>query len=283
MVKKIVTRIDFAALAGVSAPAVTRACTKVLRPAVVGRRIDAAHPAALQYIETQIQKTHPVASAEIDPLYEKAIETCIEHGRWTASTLQRQMKIGYIRASRLIQMIELNGVKPAPGKPAPVRVRASTPPPPKAKQRQKPPAPPPPEPELTPPEDDGIFEVPEDIQSFADMTLRDLIARFGTDTRFVDWLGATQKIEMINEKRLKNAEAEGKLISRDLVKRAVIDQIDAVFVQMLTDGAKTMSGRAHAIAKAGGGADEVKKMIEDQLTSLIRPAKSRMRRALRDA
>ena len=273
MTKKIVSRIEFAALAGVSAPSVTKACGAALKPAVSGKRIDAAHPAAVEYIKTQIERSTPGAATGLDPLYEQAVETCQKHGRWTASTLQRQMKIGYQRAARLIRVIGANGLIPEPGKPSPA---PPSPQRPKTKAAKAAKAPP-------PEDDDGVFEVPEDIQQFADMTLRELIGQFGTDTRFLDWLNATQKIEAINEKRLKNAETEGKLISRELVKNAIIDQIDSVFVQMLTDGAKTMSGRAHAIARAGGEVDEVKKMVEDHMSSLIRPAKTRMARALRNA
>jgi len=57
--------------------------------------------------------------------------------------------------------------------------------------------------------EEGSFIVPEYIGDLADMTLRELIMQFGTDVRFVDWLKATKEIEMINEKRLKNAESEG--------------------------------------------------------------------------
>ena len=129
----------------------------------------------------------------------------------------------------------------------------------------------------------GLTEIPDDIQMFLDYPLRELIAKFGTSVAFTDWLSATQKIEGINEKRLKNAEAEGKLISRDLVKTAVIDRVDGVFTQMLTDGVKTIGSRAHTIATAGGGVQEVQKMVEDQLSSLIRPAKVKMIQAIRDA
>jgi hypothetical protein len=132
-------------------------------------------------------------------------------------------------------------------------------------------------------DDEGLTEIPDDIKAFLDLTLRELMHRFGTDIAFVDWLSATQKIEVINEKRLKNAQTEGELISRDLVKTNVVDRIDGVFVRMLTDGVKTISSRSHAIAKSGGSVDDVRKLVEDQLGSFIRPAKVKMARALRDA
>ena len=44
LTQRIMKRTDFAALAGVNPSAVTRACLTRLRDAVIGKRIDVAHP-----------------------------------------------------------------------------------------------------------------------------------------------------------------------------------------------------------------------------------------------
>lgn len=126
------------------------------------------------------------------------------------------------------------------------------------------------------------IEVPEDITEFADMTLRDLMSQFGTDTRFLDWLKATKEIEMINEKRLKNAITKGELVSRELVKSGVIDPIDSAHIKLLTDGAKTITRRTTAMHDAGRSLDEIEKFVVDQISSFIRPMKAKIARTLQN-
>ena len=90
-----------------------------------------------------------------------------------------------------------------------------------------------------------------------------------------------QKIEGINEKRLKNAETQGKLVSRALVKGAILDVIDGVFTRILSDGRQTISARAHAVAASGGSLDDVDSEVGDLLGSFIKPAKAKMDKALK--
>ncbi len=115
------------------------------------------------------------------------------------------------------------------------------------------------------------------------MTLREIIEKFGTDPRFVDWLKAAKEIESIHEKRLKNAATEGKLVARELVEVGVFDPLDAMFRQLLTDGAKTIAARLAAMHSAGRDSKELEKFVADQMTSFIKPMKAKMARALRNA
>jgi hypothetical protein len=114
------------------------------------------------------------------------------------------------------------------------------------------------------------------------MTLRELITRFGTDVRFVDWLKATQSIEAINEKRLKNAQTKGELVSRHLVKIAIIEPIESAHIKLMTDGAKTIARRAAAMAQAGKPVAEIEAFAVDQISSFIKPVKAKVDRALRN-
>lgn len=135
--------------------------------------------------------------------------------------------------------------------------------------------------EFAAPSDGKIHEVPADIEAFADMTLRELIQRFGTDTAFCDWLKATKEIESINEKRLKNAQTMGELVSRDLIKVGIIEPIDSANIKLLTDGAKTMSVRGVAMHEAGKGVEEIEKFFSKQMTSFIRPVKAKVDRMMK--
>ncbi len=51
-----------------------------------------------------------------DPLFEKALEIVLQQGKASASYIQRRLKIGYNRASRLVELMETKGiVGPAKG------------------------------------------------------------------------------------------------------------------------------------------------------------------------
>lgn len=279
MVKKSVNKSEFARLAGVSAAAVTKAAKGPLLAAMDGKRVDVAHPVAVEYLAKQDRAQTPPPATGVDPLYEEAVETCERTGRYSASNLQRELKIGYTRATRIVATMKAAGV--TSHKNAPPDKREQSQPAPRAisgrqaanetKKRQ----PPPPQ--------DQIFEVPEDIQTFAEMTLRELVERFGTDNRFLDWLNATQKIEAINEKRLKNAQTKGTLISRELVKHSVIDTFNAAHLRLMKDGAKSIA--AGVVSKHSGGAElsEVEAFVSDILGSFIKPIKSKITRVLKDA
>ena len=45
-----------------------------------------------------------------DPLYEKALEIVLQQGKASASYIQRRLKIGYNRASRLVELMEEKGI-----------------------------------------------------------------------------------------------------------------------------------------------------------------------------
>lgn len=127
-----------------------------------------------------------------------------------------------------------------------------------------------------------LHEIPDDIKAFADMTLRELIIRFGTDIAFKDWLAATKQIEDINEKRLKNAATKGELVSRDLVKNHIVEPIDAALQKLLTDGAKTMAKRVDAMINAGRSVEDCEQYIQETMTSFIRPMKTKVARTLKN-
>jgi hypothetical protein len=115
------------------------------------------------------------------------------------------------------------------------------------------------------------------------MSLRDLITQFGTDLAFIDWLKATKMIEDIAEKRIKNAEKEGRLVDRDLIKRGVIEPVDTCFTQILNDGAKTIVKRIQAMVKSDYSVEEMEEFIRSQITSFVRPMKEKISKNLRDS
>ena len=275
--QKILSRSKFAREAGVNPSTVTRLCETLLKAAIVGKGIDADHPDAVNYLSQRDLAQTPPAATGLDPLYEAAVEFCQTNTRYSITGIQRALRIGYNRAAAIIEMMKAAGLIPDPNSPPPDPTTPPAKPPAKprgqlvVKERKK-----------RAYNSEGPIEIPEDIQAFADFTLRELIEKFGTDVRFVDWLAATQKIEAINEKRLKNATTKGELISRNLVKVGVIDVFNSAHLRLLKDGAKTIA--AGVISKQATGAElsEIEAFVSDILGSFIKPIKNKVRRALKD-
>ncbi len=284
MVKETVSKSEFARLVGVSPAAVTKACSTVLSGALRGKRVDVSHPSAQKYVKQHALDQPDYSGPGIDSKYAEAVELCHSNGRYNASNIQRNLHIGHYRAKRILATMKINGlvpdtkppthgyVQPEPEKPKAPYVRGHVAA--REKMKQGPPV----EPPLNP--EDELHKIPEDIRAFADMSLRELVTRFGTDTRFNDWLKSTKMIEDINEKRLKTAATRGDLVSRDLVKTGIIDTFNKVHIQLLSDGAKTIARRVTAMHAAGKSLEECEKFVVNQISSFIRPAKAKIVRVL---
>jgi len=287
MVQKLHTRFDFAKLAGVSPTAITKACKHALAPACVGKRIDAAHAAAIKYIEKIAVDRTPVLPGDKDPAYNAVAEWCRSSGKYNARAIEAAGIAPRRRAGRILDAMNgaglipagVNSIKPAKGtaptnpeRGAPLSGHRA------ARERKKREAGAPLPAGIDRPE--GPLDIPDDIRDFLGMTLRELVALFGTDVRFCDWLKATKDIEHINEKRLKNAKTQGELVARDLVKIGIIDPIEGAHVRLLSNGTKTIALRLSAMVKAGRDLPELEEFVVDQIASFIRPVKDQVRRLL---
>lgn len=130
---------------------------------------------------------------------------------------------------------------------------------------------------------DTVVQVPDDIAEFLDWPLVELVNKFGTDSRFLDWLKATKEIENVNEKRLKNALTKGQLVHRDLVRRGILEPIDAAHRKLLTDGSKTIARRLASMRDAGAEVEELERFVADQVSSFIKPVKNKTAKVLTSA
>jgi len=290
MVKNLVNKSEFARLAGVSAAAVTKACKGPLLQALDGKRIDADHPIAVEYLTKQDRAQTPPAATGLDPLYEEAVEHCRRTGRYTMNCVRVGLKIGARRALAIVATMEANGVTKETPKRDTSRTTARPPAPRtvsgvEAARTTKKSA------SVVIPqqdEDDGpqmvqARELPENIAVFADWTLQDIVNKYGTDAAFVDYLRALKAIEDVAEKRLKNAQSRGELINRHVVKSGMIDTLDGAFTRMLTDGAKTIATRTHSLVKTGAKVQDIEDLVAKQLSTFIKPTKSKITRVLRNA
>ncbi len=77
----LLSRSEFARLAGVSPAAITKACRGPLSAASVGPRLDAAHPSAVEYLAQRDRVTSPepraLSSAELDAIADRVAERLI--------------------------------------------------------------------------------------------------------------------------------------------------------------------------------------------------------------
>jgi hypothetical protein len=272
--QKLISKSAFAKLAGVNPSTVTRLRETSLQAAFVGNQIDAAHPVAVDYVQKQ-KTNEPVQPAKgVDPLYNEIVQFCNEAGKYTKDFIMEHFRIGSVRANKIRKLMHMNREVPEKPKPAPE-------PPKRKKQPPEPPAPPPPPPPSAE-EMHQIIDIPENMNDMLDLSLREVIEKFGTDARLVDFLNAVQKIENINEKRLKNAKIEGELVNRQLVAK-IIDIFNSANLKILKDGSKSIA--AGVISKHSAGANQVEceAFASDIMSSFIKPAKERAVVALRYA
>lgn len=122
--------------------------------------------------------------------------------------------------------------------------------------------------------------IPGNLDGYADMSLRQLIKKYGTDMAFVDWLKAYKEIEAINEKQLKIATIKGELVSRDLVEKNVISQFNAAHLRLMTDGAKSIASGLVAKHVSGAESHELEAHVVDVISSMIKPLKNKIKRGL---
>ena len=268
------TKSEFAALAGVSVAAISKACKSLLLAAYDGKKfIDTKHKVAQAYLESkQLEQAAPPATG-IDPLYEDAIQACAEKGRYNVNTIRTALSIGSPRARAILQTMEAAGITaetPAPPtQPAPPTPQLKG----GAVQRES---------KKSGRHDDEPEGIPDNIQLFADMTIREVISKFGTDYRFVDYLKALKEIEMVDERRVKNAKARGELVSRQLIRDGIIEPIDSAHIKLLTDGSRTIAKRVTAMHDAKRDLKDIEDFIKDQIASFIRPAKAKAQRTFKN-
>ena len=197
-------------MAGVSPAAITKACKRALKPALIGKRIDLDHPTVVKYLAGKgVDATSPPET------------TPAERPRRT----RKRPRPGQRAARRELQSI------------------------------------------------DGLEH----------LTLEELINRFGTETGLKDWLDSRKKIADIREKDLKNAEAAGRLISREFVKTHVFGHLDAAHRRLLRDTPKSLAKRIYALARAGEPIEAAEAEVREAISDQLRPMKAEATRALRNA
>ena len=236
---RLVTKTEFARHAGVSSPAITKACRNGLAAAMEGDRINLDHPAAQKYISTRTLKSgkteprRPAVGAPTDQ--------------------PNPLNVGPADPTDTGETDSDDGTDSdgAPtGTPDPKRVRVRT------------------------------QEYMLGVDDIADMTVREIYAKFGTVSGFKDWIYSLKQNEMVREKNLRNAAREGELISRAFVEQHMLSMIEATLKRLLRDAPKTVTARLFALAKSGRTVEEGEALFRDALSKHLQHVKSNTLRAL---
>jgi len=122
-----------------------------------------------------------------------------------------------------------------------------------------------------------------DISKYLDLTLREIHEKHGTIPMFLGYLKAVREIEKIQETRLKNGEREGTLVSRELVKVAVLEPIDTAHTKLLTDGARSIARTLKQKFDSGADALACERWVSKRIGQFIKAAKSKSKRAIENA
>ncbi len=241
---RLVSRAEFARLAGVSPAAITKACRGLLKAARVGNRVHVDHPAAEAYLAGKGS-----SAAALDAGWGGAVVP--------AAAPTRAAKPGPKRPPRAARAPTkaAQKAKKAPRKPTTPRPSPSVPPPPKV------PAP---------------KEITE-LQELQEL-LRPLVERYGTSRNFRDWLLSLKDTELILAKHLANEEAMGRLISKELVSAHVLGALGGLTRKLLRDTPKTLARKVVALRSV----EDVERVIREHIGSQIVPVKDKVIRLLRD-
>jgi hypothetical protein len=248
---RLISRSQLAELAGVSRPAITKACDSgKLKPACKGDGVDVDHPSVVAYLGKRGFKPPAAPSS------------------------------GAGKSKAPPPQTDGAPTRPAKSKPAP----AAEPTPSPKRGRGRPRLPPQDRPETR-----GDFRQREGVSEGSNNDLQDLddaltplIERFGTHFQFSSWLSSLKDIELIREKRLKNSETEGSVISRELVKTFVFGALEQAHKRLLGDAAKTTASKVWNSARAKGTLEEAQRIVREETSKQLKPIKATAARHLRN-
>lgn len=128
--------------------------------------------------------------------------------------------------------------------------------------------------------DVGVM-VANDTRATLNLTLKDILRCFPFEKEFAGWIKQIKELEAIHMKRIDAAVKEGKVVSRDLVKRGIIDPIETAHVRLMTDGASKIAAQTRNMYLAGKSEIDVRKFIVSEIGSHIRAAKARIRKNIK--
>lgn len=126
----------------------------------------------------------------------------------------------------------------------------------------------------------GAFSDPIDVAFIDDLTLRQIVARYGSRQGCSDFLAMRKVLADTRRIELANAARAGELIDRELVSKHVIGHLRALHSRLLTDTAATIARRLHSESRAGRPIQELEALVRELVGSQLAQAKADVKRAL---
>lgn len=122
---------------------------------------------------------------------------------------------------------------------------------------------------------DDIGVVPSaadiDISGHGNLTLNEIVARYGSSEEYRGFLDAKKKIVEIIERELKVQKQLGEVIDREIVKTAMISVIDGFTSRLLTDFCKSAPVDLRAAFESGKDNIELEKILRVLLSNQLNP------------
>ena len=124
---------------------------------------------------------------------------------------------------------------------------------------------------------------PDDIETaeFMNMSLKELIHRFGTQSRFLDYVRARKVLADIQAKDEEAARRRGEHVPLSLVLK-LEGHIDALQTALLAETAVAIRSKVSAMVKAGADDKLIEKTVHDMISRTIQTTKSNTARIIRN-
>ncbi len=277
---------------------VKRACATVLKDAMSADLIDINHICVVRYIQKRKTVASIVETDTSKPMYDRALDVCTKTGLWSVKNIRKNLPIGDKKAAQLLELMKQSGQVPENYNKRTTRASHSKPikqPNPVKKTVYKPlkeselglgmvaPKPKPiKEPEKI---DESLFSdnppLPQHIAKYGHKSLYELVAMFGSDLAFYEWMKGAELLEKVLERQRKNAEGMNLLVNQEVFKIGIFEPIDTLLRNILTDGADNIVQQVMALTKAGCTEVECKKYFVEIITSFIRPMKTKIKKTFK--
>ncbi len=116
---------------------------------------------------------------------------------------------------------------------------------------------------------------------YLDMTVRELIARYGTQSQFKDLAAAVKNLIQMRGYEEEQARKRGEYIHRAHAEKLVA-MIDGMQKALLTDAVSNMANKAMVQARADADKTDVERAMRDTISRVIKLSKTQIVRSLRD-
>lgn len=117
-------------------------------------------------------------------------------------------------------------------------------------------------------------------QEFENLTLREIVSRFGTSSQFKDYLVAWKTLADIRLKELQLKERNGELIPKSFVRVHVFAILDGLNKRLLMDTPKTITAQVQALIKSEAEEVEVTKAVHDLISAQLSSVSKKVKRNL---